>query len=214
MIIQANTNYVARHLDDEDATNIILQEGAQCTLYLYDNSLENLNLVVECAQHARFVLYFFSKTSLSVSLTFKLYGAGASVLVRGGYALREQNKSLITTRQEHYAPSATSDVLIKGIVHDQAYASYHGTIHVTQEAYGTTAQQYNKHLLLSSEAQAISIPSLEVLTDDVQCKHGSAVGFVDAEQLFYMMNRGLTKEDAISLWSTSFLKEVMQEESI
>jgi hypothetical protein len=60
----------------------------------------------------------------------------------------------------------------------------------------TDAYQENRNLLLSRKAHANSIPGLEILANDVRCTHGSTVGQVDREQLFYLMSRGLPENEA------------------
>src|SRR5690606_30328095 len=83
------------------------------------------------------------------------------------------------------------DLVIRGIVDDSANAMYSGMIRVEKNARGSVSSQENKNILLSNGARAISVPSLEVLTDEVHCFHGSATAKFDAEHLFYAASRGI-----------------------
>ena len=71
---------------------------------------------------------------------------------------------------------------------------FHGTILVRQDAQKTDAMQTNKNLLLSREALVDSTPALEILADDVKCTHGSTIGQLDADALFYLRSRGIGEE--------------------
>ena len=66
------------------------------------------------------------------------------------------------------------------------------------------------NLLLSEDATVNSLPGLEILADKVRCSHGSASAPVDEEQLFYLLSRGISREDAIDLLSYGFIKDAIE----
>lgn len=150
-------------------------------------------------------VYMLITQSSTLTVTAFLKESGASINIYGTYLLAGQESLKLITKQWHEAPYTKSNVIIKGLLTDGARAYYHGTIHVEQDAVGTKAAQENKNILLSQEARALSIPSLEVLTDDVQCSHGSAVGKLNGDHIAYLMTRGLSKELASQLLLESFL---------
>ncbi|NNM31539.1 MAG: Fe-S cluster assembly protein SufD, partial [Gemmatimonadetes bacterium] len=86
---------------------------------------------------------------------------------------------------------------------------FRGIIRVHKGAQGTDAYQTNRNLLLSEGAIADSLPNLEIGADDVRCSHGATVGQLDAEALFYLMSRGLRREQAERLVVLGFLGEVL-----
>lgn len=106
------------------------------------------------------------------------------------------------------APHTRSELLYKGAISDAGHSVYYGTIRVGQAARGTESRQTNRNLLLSNTARADSNPQLEIDTNDVRCSHGSSVGQVAADQLFYAMARGIPRPDAERLLVTGFLAEV------
>jgi len=118
------------------------------------------------------------------------------------------------TLQEHAAPNAHSDLLYKGALCDSAESVFRGLIRVDPGAQLTDAYQTNRNLLLSKDARAIALPSLEIEADDVRCSHGASVGQVDAAQLFYLMSRGLSRPEAERLLVLGFLDEVLQRVSV
>jgi len=73
----------------------------------------------------------------------------------------------------------------------------------------TDAYQTNRNLLLSDGARADSLPNLEIQADDVKCSHGATVGQLDEESRFYLMSRGLSREQAERLVVLGFLGEVL-----
>ena len=115
------------------------------------------------------------------------------------------------TRQDHTAPHTESDLLSKGVVLDRARTVFRGVLHLRKEAQQTNAYQATHSLLLSPRARADALPILEIEADDVRCKHGSTTGRVDEEQIFYLMSRGLSRQDAQRLIVQGFFETVITE---
>lgn len=113
------------------------------------------------------------------------------------------------TLQEHQAPHTESDVLFKSVAQDQARTLNTGLIRIAPEAQQAVAYQSSKNLLLSSKARAQAIPMLEILTGDVKCGHGAAVGPLDDDQRFYLMSRGLSPRDADRVIVEGFFGEIL-----
>jgi Fe-S cluster assembly protein SufD len=81
---------------------------------------------------------------------------------------------------------------------------------VAEDAQRTDAYQTNRNLLLSPEAEADSLPGLEILANDVKCSHGASTGQLDKDQLYYMLTRGLPKSKAQQLMVFGFFEEVLE----
>ena len=145
---------------------------------------------------------------INVTIDCVLRGEGADARIMGAYILDASNKVQINTMQHHNVPCARSTLVMKGVLRDSAHVHYHGTIRVEKEAHGTYTSQENKNMLLSSSARALSVPSLEVLTHDVHCFHGSAIGRFDAEQLFYAASRGIDEKTAQRLLLKAFFADL------
>jgi Fe-S cluster assembly protein SufD len=114
------------------------------------------------------------------------------------------------TRQDHVVPHATSDLLYKGALFDKAKTVFRGIIRVHPKAQKTDAYQTNRNLLLSPDAEVVSLPNLEIEADDVRCSHGSTTGQLSEEELFYLMSRGLTRQAAERLVIFGFFGEVLE----
>ena len=113
------------------------------------------------------------------------------------------------TRQEHQAPRTSSDLLFKSALMDRARSIYTGMIRIEKAAAKSEAYQASKNILLSRNARANAIPMLEILTDDVKCGHGAAVGGLDDDQRFYLMSRGLDPREAERAMVEGFFEDVL-----
>lgn len=114
------------------------------------------------------------------------------------------------TLQDHVSPHTTSDLLYKNSLGDRSRTTFGGLIRVEPHAHFTDAYQTVRNLLLSDEAEANSMPGLEILADNVKCSHGATAGQIDEEELFYLLARGIPKPVAQHLLVAGFLDEVVQ----
>ncbi|MBD3871919.1 MAG: SufD family Fe-S cluster assembly protein, partial [Acidobacteria bacterium] len=103
-----------------------------------------------------------------------------------------------------------SHQLYKGILAGSSRAVFNGRIIVDQDAQKTDANQANRNLLLSDNATVHSNPQLEIFADDVRCTHGSTVGRLDEEAIFYLRSRGIARDEAIRLLTLAFAGEVLE----
>ena len=144
-----------------------------------------------------------------VDLNARLLGPGANSDMLGLYFGDADQHFDFNTSQDHVSPHAHSDLLYKGALDGSARGVFRGIIRVHEGAQGTDAYQTNRNLILSDDAIATSLPNLEIGADDVRCSHGATVGQLDAEALFYLMSRGLTRGRAERLVVLGFLGEVL-----
>ena len=114
------------------------------------------------------------------------------------------------TLQDHASPHTTSDLLYKNALDGRARSIFGGLIRVEPEAHFTDAYQKVRNLLLSDEAEADSMPGLEILADNVKCSHGATTGQIDADEMFYLRSRGIPPVVARRLVVTGFLNEVIR----
>ncbi len=113
------------------------------------------------------------------------------------------------TLQIHQAPNTKSDLLYKNTLRDKARTIFSGLIIVDQDAQKTDAYQSNRNLMLSDDAEANSLPGLEIQANDVRCTHGATSSRIDPEQEFYLQSRGIDKAAADELLTFGFFEEVL-----
>jgi len=114
------------------------------------------------------------------------------------------------TLQDHVSPHTASDLLYKNALDDRARTTFGGLIRVEPHAHFTDAYQKVRNLLLSDDAEANSMPGLEILADNVRCSHGATSGQIDEDEMFYLRTRGIPVKVAQHLIVTGFLNEVVQ----
>jgi Fe-S cluster assembly protein SufD len=113
------------------------------------------------------------------------------------------------TTIDHAVPHCTSDELYKGVLGGNARGVFRGRVIVRPDAQKTNAAQSNPNLLLSSGAEMNTKPQLEIYADDVKCSHGTSIGQLDADALFYLRSRGLDEERARDLLTRAFALEML-----
>ena len=136
-----------------------------------------------------------------------LDGAGGACSLDALYVAVDQhvdNRSNV----DHRAPHTTSRELYKGILAGRSRGIFSGRVAVRPAAQKTDAQQRNANLLLSGEAEVDSKPQLEIEADDVKCSHGSTIGQLDAEALFYLRTRGVDERDARGMLTRAFAAQI------
>lgn len=120
-------------------------------------------------------------------------------------------KQIIDTRtlQVHGAAQSYSNLLYKNVLLDEARTIFSGLIKVEPDAQGVDAYQTNRNLILSEDAQANALPGLEILANEVKCSHGATSSELDPEQVYYLMSRGISRQQAESLLILSFLEDIL-----
>lgn len=140
----------------------------------------------------------------------RIEGPGAEVKMYSLTVAEEKQEFDQRTFQTHNAGNAVSDLLYKNALLDNARTIFSGLIKVAENAQQTDAYQTNRNLLLDTTAEANALPGLEILANDVKCSHGATTGNVDSEELFYMMQRGIPKREAMKLMVFGFFEEVIE----
>jgi Fe-S cluster assembly protein SufD len=139
----------------------------------------------------------------------RLDGEGGHVSLNGLYLTDGSRHVDNQLRVHHATPHCTSEQLYKGILDGSSKAVFNGRIVVDPGAQKTNAEQSNRNLLLSDRALVHSNPQLEIFADDVRCTHGSTVGRLDEDALFYLRARGIDKAAAEGLLTYAFAADVI-----
>jgi len=135
---------------------------------------------------------------------------GAECWVDGLYMIDGNQHTDTHSMIDHRQPHCTSHQLYKGILDGKSRAVFNGKVFVRHGAQLTNAQQTNKNLLLSNDAQVDTKPQLEIFADDVKCAHGAAIGQLEEDELFYLESRGIRPELARNVLTYGFAEEVIE----
>ena len=138
-----------------------------------------------------------------------LAGTGAECALNGLYLTTGNQHIDNYINIDHAEPYGTSRLFYKGILDGRSRAVFGGNVTVRKDAQKTDAQQTDKNLLLSEEAEVDSKPSLLIYADDVKCGHGATAGHIDADTVFYMRSRGLDLATASRILIHAFASEII-----
>ena len=139
---------------------------------------------------------------------------GAECAVDGLYMVEGVQHTDTHSLIDHRQPHCTSRQLYKGILDGRSRAVFNGKVFVRHGAQQTDAQQTNKNLLLSKDAQIDTKPQLEIFADDVKCTHGAAIGQLAEDELFYLESRGINPALAKNMLTYGFAEEVIEKITI
>ena len=196
-------------------TEVVLEEGAAVEHYKVQNETATAFhialLDVRQERDTQFTTHSVALGSLLArhEVTVRLHGPGAKTTLNGLYMPQNEQHLDNPTTIDHAAPECTSRELYKGVVDGRGRGVFDGRIIVRPGAMKTDSSQSNKNLLLSGEARVNSRPQLEILADDVKCAHGSTVGQLNEEALFYLRTRGFPQLAARDLLTHAFVGEML-----
>jgi Fe-S cluster assembly protein SufD len=114
------------------------------------------------------------------------------------------------TSVDHAVPHTTSRELYKGVLDGRSHGVFLGSVKVRADAQKTDSMQTNRNLILSTGALMDTTPQLEIHADDVKCAHGSTIGQLSKDALFFLRSRGIGEEEARLLLTKGFAHEVLE----
>ena len=137
-----------------------------------------------------------------------LEGEGGDCTLNGLYVSAGRQHVDNHTRIDHVKPRSASRELYKGVMGGKSRGVFNGKIYVHKAAEKTDARQTNRNLLLSEEAWIDTKPQLEIYNNDVKCSHGSTIGQLDEDALFYLRARGIDARAAMGLLTRGFAGDI------
>ena len=196
-------------------TEIVVGEGAQVDHYrLLDECPAAFHVGTTRVHQAKDSSFSSASFALGTALArndfaVTLDGPGAYCTLNGLYYTAEGQHIDNLISIDHAQPHCTSRLNYKGILDGNSRAVFGGEVMVRRNAQKSNAQQTDKNLLLSENAEVDSKPSLMIYADDVQCGHGATAGQIDAQTLFYLRSRGLDLETASRMLVQAFAREIV-----
>ncbi|MCK6578095.1 MAG: Fe-S cluster assembly protein SufD [Anaerolineae bacterium] len=148
----------------------------------------------------------FVKSFIEVELD----GTGANVQVSGMFFADKGQFFDLDTQQNHNAPLTTSNLLFKGAAKDTARSLWQGMIKSLPDMQKIDGFQACRNLVLSDEARMDAIPGLEIEADDVRCTHAATFGTLEEQPVFYLMSRGIPRDQAELMVAEGFFEELLE----
>ena len=194
---------------------VVLAQSARLRLLELQEVGEGSSVVVQLrAELGRDATFRLGEVGLGgdlarLDLAVNLEGQGSATEVVGlffGHRAQTLDYRMVLN---HRGENSSSNVLLKGAVEDSARSVFSGLVRIEKGANGSSAFETNRNLVLSPDAKANSIPNLEILCDDVVCGHGSSVGPLEEDHLYYLGSRGISPARAERLLVRGFFTEVL-----
>ncbi|MSQ22563.1 MAG: Fe-S cluster assembly protein SufD [Dehalococcoidia bacterium] len=134
---------------------------------------------------------------------------GCSCVLNGLYLLNGTQHVDNQVIIDHTSSYTTASELYKGILDGKSHSVFHGSIIVRKGIQKVNANQVDKNLLLSDQAEADTKPAFWIYSDDVKCGHGAACGQMDENALFYLKSRGMDDKLARRVLTRAFATQVI-----
>lgn len=200
----------------ESEITITAMEGANCHIVVmqnehnFSNHKITFNLIQKRDSFVRINMVTLHGAKIENLFDVKLTEPGALCELNGIYLADGKQQITTTINMNHLVAHCQSRQLFKGILDNEARASFSGKIVVSKDAQKTEAYQSNHNLLLSRKAKVYAQPQLEIYADDVKCSHGATSGRLDENALFYMRSRGIGAAEAKLLQQIAFVYDVLE----
>jgi len=215
---QVEIHYVSDHND-----NLVVNAGVA----IYQNEGSSLKLleVEDLGFNGRFLYHgknhqhaesAFDRTEFSLGSGFSkcrftcdLDESHAHAELKGLILGTPNRHADIATIQNHNGANCTSNAMYKGIVQKGGHVIHQGLITVGKGATQTDAFLTSRHIVLAHGARADAIPKLQIGNNDVRCSHGATTGRLRNEEMFYIMSRGFSPDQAKKALLEGFIQDII-----
>jgi Fe-S cluster assembly protein SufB len=196
---------------------IVVKPGARSrytTIQNWSNNVYNLvtqrAMVYENASHEWVDANIGSKVTMKYPSCY-LMGEGArGEILSMAFAASGQHQDT-GGKVIHVAPNTSSKITSKSISQGSGRASYRGLLKIHENAHGSKSNVVCDALLLDENSRSDTYPYIEIDEDDVSVGHEASVSKVGEQQLFYLMSRGLSEEEAITMVVSGFIEPLVKE---
>ena len=173
------------------------------------NLLNSLNVIQQKNSEYNLGSLHFKFDYARFEIRIKQSEGNAKTNIKGIQVTKNDEQISTFTKIDFNGPNGFLDQINKSLADDKSHAIFEGSIIVPKIAQKTDASQLSRNLLLSNFAQIDTKPQLEIIADDVKCKHGATISQLNEEELFYMRTRGITLTEASKLQLSSYFQEII-----
>ncbi|MBR3783750.1 MAG: Fe-S cluster assembly protein SufD [Bacteroidales bacterium] len=205
-----------RIMEDIEHMAVAMDEGARLKLYRLQGMntparhLTQLDITMQRDAELEMCTVTLGGGHVRNNVVVRMQGEGCRCQADGLYLIDREQECDNYIFVEHAKPHCTSRELYKGIMDDAARARFNGHVLVQDGAAKTEAYQTNRNILLTDKAHVDTRPFLEIYNDDVKCSHGSTIGQLDEQAMFYLQTRGISERTAVTMLSYAFCDEVIR----
>jgi len=173
------------------------------------NLLNSINVIQQKNSEYNLGSLHFKFNYARFEIRIKQSVGNAKTNIKGMQITKKDEQISTYAKINFNGPNGFLDQINKSLADDRSHAIFSGSIIVPKIAQKTDASQLSRNLLLSNRAQIDTKPQLEIIADDVKCKHGATISQLNEEELFYMRTRGITLAEASKLQLSSYFQEII-----
>ncbi len=209
LVIDTSENYLLE--DDLKDIEIIVKSGVDASILTY-NKNDQINLKITVEKDANFSAYHIieSTNDYEIKEDIKLINEGANARVMA--IMLATNDAAINSKISifHDTKNTTSELLTYAVVRNNTNIVIDNNAYIKKGSANSNARQSAKGLSLSKKASILVNPNLFIDEYDVMASHGVAMGSINKDDLFYLMSRGLTKEEASNMVIMGLIEPVLR----
>lgn len=190
---------------------IELAEGSNLLLKLANfGENSNINIYGKIGKNAGISVVFadFSRGFCKIISQIDLAEEGANCDWHLATLANKNDNKTFDISFKHLVGNTTSNMDNYGVARDNSKIVFSGVSHIAEKAKKSNAKQNAKIIVFDPESQGVASPILKIDENDVQASHGAVVGQLNSDHMFYLMSRGLTREEARTIITLGYLKPV------
>lgn len=193
--------------------SIIVQSGKTLEqVFEFINKTSDEQVVIEIEKQAKFkgIVLISKMNSCNISFEIQVHEGGEFDLY--GLVIGQNNeKGNFNVSIIHLEPNTKSNIRVKAVIDNQSKLNFTGLIKVKKSAQKTQSYLREDVLLLANNIQTLSKPQLEIEANDVKVSHGTTIGRINQEQLFYLTSRGISKEQGKMIITKGFVNAIIEQ---
>lgn len=167
------------------------------------------SVVLSAMEDTQFVLQMPENCTDPIEVRVEFTKEGVTAEIISLFRVKKGNKVNLTTVAHHKVPHTSCMTKIKKVLEDGAESDYIGKIIIEKPAQQTSSFLEDATLVLGDHTKNRSDPILEIEADDVKASHGATTGRVDKDQVYYLMSRGLTSQEAQNIIVEGFFESLI-----
>lgn len=210
-IVLKNKENKVIELDEFSSLDIEVLSGSTLTLKLANFANANeLKIRAKIGKDSTFAVIFadFSQANIHFSSVVDLVEGGANCTWHLATLSNAKFEKHFDVSFNHVVGNTTALMDNYGVAKDESNIVFSGCNHIINGAKKSVTKQNAKIIVFDKEARGTASPILKIDENDVQASHGAVVGQLNSDHMFYLMSRGLTKEEARMIITLGYLKPI------
>ena len=179
-------------------------------LFKYEKEVKHkTRIVLEENSQITYFLALFGGRRVDKEIEIVLNGKESEANILGVYFGRQDQRYCFKVVSQHNGSQTRALTWINGVLTDKSSSDFNGLVKIVEDLHQVDSHLANHVLVFGDEAKANAIPSLEIESNDVKCSHEVTVGQIDENHLFYLMSRGLSKNQSERLLINGFFELII-----